>query len=81
MEQRQVNDILLALTKEIEQVNSENKYQTQILESVASSIKDHEKRITHLETLVKIGAVLFAILAGILSFTSRFIPALLGLFR
>jgi len=81
MEQKQVNDVLLTLTKKVEQVSTENKYQTQLLEAVASSIKDHERRITNLESLVKVGAVLFAILAGVLSFSTRFLPALLGLFR
>lgn len=81
MEQKQVNDVLLNLTKKVEQVSTENKYQTQLLEAVASSIKDHEHRITNLESLVKVGAVLFAILAGVLSFSTRFLPALLGLFR
>ena len=81
MEQKQVNDVLLTLTKKVEQVSVENKYQTQLLEAVASSIKDHERRITNLESLVKVGAVLFAILAGVLSFSSRFLPAILGLFR
>lgn len=81
MEQKQVNDVLLKLTSQMEQASTENKYQTQLLESIASTIKDHEHRITSLETLVKIGAVLFALLAGIVSVSSRFIPALLGLFR
>lgn len=81
MEQKQVNDVLLNLTKKVEQVSTENKYQTQLLEAVVSSIKDHEHRITNLESLVKVGAVLFAVLAGVLSFSSRFLPALLGLFR
>lgn len=81
MEQKQVNDVLLNLTKKVEQVSTENKYQTQLLEAVVSSIKDHEHRITNLESLVKVGAVLFAVLAGVLSFSTRFLPALLGLFR
>jgi uncharacterized membrane protein YdfJ with MMPL/SSD domain len=81
VEQKQVNDVLLNLTKKVEQVSTENKYQTQLLEAVVSSIKDHEHRITNLESLVKVGAVLFAVLAGVLSFSSRFLPALLGLFR
>ena len=81
MEQNQVNDILLKLTQKVEQGSVENKYQTQLLEAIASSIKDHEHRITNLESLVKVGAVLFAILAGVLSFSSRFLPAILGMFR
>lgn len=65
----------------MEKVSTQNDYQTELMESVAATVKDHEKRINNLETLVKIGAVLFALLAGIVSVSSRFIPALLGLFR
>lgn len=82
MNKDELDRLVVTLNANVATLIGTVKTQGEVLEEIRSEMKasqrDHEKRITHLEVLVKVVITVGGILGGLLVFFARVLPTVIG---